>query len=140
MALTRNYTDEELACHGEWEENIAEYGAPCGCGGHLPEFAPELLAILDEIADACQERYGAKPGVNCSYRCNVHNKRVGGEAGINHNAIPCYAVDLDASEIGVDELAEVAEELRADGVGRYYGMCFVHVDTRSGRIGDEYRW
>jgi uncharacterized protein YcbK (DUF882 family) len=30
----------------------------------------------------------------------------------------------------VDELASIAEAAGADGIGRYYGDQFVHVDTR----------
>ena len=140
MALTKNYDDKDLACHGEWEENIEEYGRPCGCGGRLPEIDPILITLIDEIADVCQKRFETIPGINCCYRCDVHNEDVGGKPGINHNAVPCYAVDLDASEIGVEELAAVAEELKADGVGRYFDNNFVHVDVRDGRIDAGYRW
>ena len=138
--LTRNYPDTDMACHGQWQENIYNYGHACGCGGYLPEFTPELLAILDEISDECQKIYNVKPGVDCAYRCDVHNLDVGGKPGINHNAIPTYAVDLSAEGIGVDNLAAIAERLQADGVGRYYDDNFVHVDTRSGRVGGNFRW
>ena len=79
--------------------------------------------------------------VNCGYRCASHNAEVGGVAGSQHNANPCTASDIDAHG-DVEALAQKFEGLNADGVGRYFGDAgdFVHVDVRSGRIGDTFRW
>ena len=140
MGLSRFYSDSDFACNGEKDYNIEAYGYPCGCGGSLAKIDQNLIDIIDEIAEECIKQYGVKPDINCCWRCDVHNKRVGGQPGINHNADPCYAVDFDATIIGVDNLARIAENLRADGVGRYYDDLFVHVDVRSGRIADEFRW
>ena len=94
--------------------------------------------MLDDIREAA----GRPLYLNCAYRCDSHNAEVGGVKDSQHNANPCTAADIDASEIGVEELAQLAGEAGADGVGRYFGNAgtFVHVDVRSGRIGDTYRW
>jgi len=112
----------------------------CKCCGELP--ANGIDENLQELLDDIRERVGQPIILNCCYRCDSHNAEVGGVKGSQHNADPCTAADIDASEIGVEELAQIAESLGADGVGRYFGDAgtFVHVDVRSGRIGDNYRW
>jgi uncharacterized protein YcbK (DUF882 family) len=72
--------------------------------------------------------------VNCGYRCPKHNKEVGGVPNSQH--LYGIAADIDASRWGVDELADLAEQRNADGIGKYYGSNFVHIDTR----GEKARW
>jgi len=108
----------------------------CKCCGELPGMDQNLIDLLNDAGIQDTQ-------INCGYRCDDHNAEVGGVAGSQHNAIPCTAADVDASLFdSVDELAEKFEALGADGVGRYPGDAgnFVHVDTRSGRIGDTFRW
>lgn len=115
------FTTEELACK---------------CCGQVPEqgIDPKLLELLDEI----RETAGVPINVNCAYRCPSHNAEVGGVVNSQH--VDGTAADLDASSIGVEALAQIAEACGADGVGRYFDDEFVHVDVRSGKIGDNYRW
>jgi uncharacterized protein YcbK (DUF882 family) len=40
------------------------------------------------------------------------------------------AADITVDDISIDELADIAKECGADGVGRYYGLQFVHIDVR----------
>ena len=117
------YSKEELACN---------------CCGELPSngIDPKLMDLLDAMCDSV----GYKLTINCCYRCNAHNLEVGGVPNSQHNADPCTAADLDATSIGVDNLAAIAENCGADGIGVYYDSCFVHVDVRDGRIGSQYRW
>ena len=121
------YDEEELACN---------------CCGELPEggIDPNLLALLDEMSEIA----GYKLPINCGYRCPGHNRQVYEELGLpvveNSQHVMGTAADVDASNIGVDKLAEIAENCGADGIGFYYDSCFVHVDVRDGRIGEEYRW
>lgn len=108
----------------------------CKCCEELPEggIDPNLYTLLDAIVD----RVGVKPTINCAYRCPSHNEEVGGVPNSEH--VRGCAADLDASDLGVEFLAQVAEACGADGVGRYPSSSFVHVDVRSGRVGDDYRW
>lgn len=120
---SRFFSEEEFVCH---------------CCGALPPngISQNLIDLLDDMrATVGQPLY-----LNCAYRCDSHNAEVGGVPGSQHNADPCTAADIDATDIGVESLAQMAEACGADGVGRYENSCFVHVDCRSGRIGDSFRW
>lgn len=107
----------------------------CKCCGTLPEDGMDqnLIDILNEAEILAEE-------INCAYRCPSHNAEVGGEPNSQH--LLGTAADVDASEFGVEELALLFEKLGADGIGRYPDDMgnFVHCDTRSGRIGDSWRW
>lgn len=116
--MSKYFSDEEMACK-------------C-CGEVIID--PKLYELLDQI----REYFGVPIYINCAYRCPSHNAEVGGVPNSQH--VTGQAADIDASSIGVDLLAEVAEQFGADGVGRYYDAQFVHVDCRSGKIGDEFRW
>lgn len=105
----------------------------CKCCGTLPEGGmSQLLVDLLNEADIMPEE------INSAYRCPEHNEEVGGTPDSQH--VQGTAADVDATDFGVEELAQMFEDLKADGVGRYPNENFVHVDVRSGRIGDEYRW
>ena len=110
----------------------------CKCCGQLPSNGVDqnLINLLDDMRAAV----GQPLYLNCAYRCDSHNAEVGGVPGSQHNADPCTAADIDATDIGVETLAQIAEACNADGVGRYENSMFVHVDTRSGRVGDNFRW
>jgi len=106
----------------------------CHCCGGLPDGGMDqnLVDVLNEA--------GIRPNeINCAYRCEAHDAKVGGCNGQHPKGT---AADVDASRFGVDELAQRFEELKADGIGKYPGDMgnFVHVDVRSGRVGETYRW
>jgi uncharacterized protein YcbK (DUF882 family) len=95
-----------------------------------------LIDILNEagiIASDIEEPH-------CGYRCPSHDAEVGGVNG-QHPRGTAADVGVDRFD-SVEQLAELFESLNADGVGRYPGEMgeFVHVDVRSGRVGDTYRW
>ena len=99
----------------------------CHCCGELPEngIANELLEVLD----AMREQIGAPLLLSCAYRCPAHNKEVGGVPNSQH-VQGCAADVLLPEGKSVDELATIAENCGADGIGSYYDSGFVHVDTR----------
>ena len=121
MLVGKYYDAEEFACE---------------CCGQYPLISQPLVELIDGVTDT----FGRKLVINSAYRCNAHNEEVGGVVGSQHNANPLTAVDIDASELGVEEIAQAAEANGADGVGRYFSQKFVHMDVRSGRISDGYRW
>ena len=133
--MSRYFTDEEFQCHGEREDNIERFGSPCGCGGSLGPngISQDLKDLLTEI----RETVGRPVHINCAYRCPVHDARVGGIGGAHTQGT---AADIWVDNMPVDELADLATELGADGVGRYYNDEFVHVDVRDGRTGTKYEW
>ena len=126
------FDDVELACKGSSAANVAEYGSPCGCGGSLPSAGihPRLQTLLDAI----REKVGRPIYVTSAYRCERHNRRVGGELNSYH--IQGIAADIHCPGVSMARLAEIAIECGADGVGRYWSQDFTHVDVR----GYEARW
>lgn len=72
--------------------------------------------------------------VNSGYRCNEHNRKVGGSKNSYHPRN--MAVDIYSRKHAPDALAEMAGEIEAfwyGGIGIY--PTFVHVD-----IGPQRRW
>ena len=93
--------------------------------------AQTLVDVLNEAGIRADE-------INCGYRCPKHNAEVGGVPNSQH--VDGTAADVDAGSTGVELLARMFEELKADGVGRYFDDNFVHVDVRDGRTDGGYRW
>ena len=115
---SKYFSDEELACK---------------CCGQLPEGGMDQR--LMDVLDAMREEIGAPLTLSSAYRCPAHNAEVGGVPNSQH-VQGCAADVLLPDGLTVDELAEIAEQCGADGIGKYYDSEFVHVDTR----GEEARW
>ncbi len=116
--MSKFYTDDDFACK---------------CCGELPDNGIDSRLI--EVLDAMSEVHGEKLELSCAYRCPEHNAEVGGVENSQH-VLGTAADVLCPDDITVDELAELAEECGADGIGTYYDDEFVHVDVR----GYEARW
>ena len=125
--------DDQFCCHGDSDDNIAEFGEGCGCGFSLAEggINQDEIDLLNRIQEVCIERYGddAILTFSCAYRCQVHNDRLPGSVPnsehIQGTAADCIPPDC----MTVDQLADIAIECGAGGVGRYYSMGFVHIDS-----------
>ncbi len=90
---------------------------------------PGIDVRLQNVLDAIRERVGGPVYLTSAYRCPAHNAAVGGVPNSYHTQ--GIAADVLVPDgMTVDELAQIAEECGADGIGRYYGQGFVHVDTR----------
>ncbi len=124
--------DDAFKCHGDSEENIAEYGYGCGCGFSLPDggFSQELVDLLNTVQDKCIEQYGegAVLSFSCGYRCQTHNDRLPGSVPNSEHVHGIAADTIVPDCMTVDQLADIATECGAGGVGRYYDMGFVHID------------
>lgn len=70
--------------------------------------------------------------VNSGYRCNEHNKNIGG--AINSIHTKGEAADVDCLEREKEKSHEAAEQSGFDGIGKY--NSFTHVDVRGWRA----RW
>lgn len=132
MALVGKYFDEEeLSCHGDNPDNYQAYGYEEGCGCGFSRLTDDTLIAL---VDAVCEKLGVKFEASCSYRCPVHNQRVGGVVNSQH--VQGIAIDaIVPAGYTVDSFADliqsVMEELGIEGgIGRYYGEGFVHFDVR----------
>ena len=78
--------------------------------------------------DKIRERVERPVYIESGYRCEDHNREVGGVPNSQH--VLGTAADITVDDISIDELADIAKECGADGVGRYYGLQFVHIDVR----------
>lgn len=118
-------------------EHFSDAELSCRCCGCLPENGMDdnLLGLLEDMRAAA----GVPLQLSCAYRCPAHNAEVGGVRNSQH-VIGTAADIIVPDGMTVDELADIAVSLNADGVGRYYGSGFVHVDVRSGRCGAGYAW
>lgn len=103
---------------------IAELQCKCqDC--NLQIIDDKLLYKLDVLREAV-----AKPiYINCAYRCEKHNKEVGGVESSQH--ILGKAADIRCEGISLDELERLCCLVGFTGVGRY--SAFIHVDVREGK-------
>lgn len=98
----------------------------CRCCGSLGD---GIDVRLQNVLDTMREMAGCPLSLSCCYRCPEHNAEVGGVPNSQH--VLGKAADVRVPDgMTVDELANIAEAAGADGIGRYYGDQFVHVDTR----------
>ncbi len=111
--MAKYFTDDEFRCK-------------CGKCEGLPRFG--MHSRLLTVMDAIREKVGQPVIVTSGYRCPAHNAAVGGVPDSYHTQ--GIAADIYCDGVSVDSLAWIADECGADGIGRYYGQGFVHVDVR----------
>ena len=110
--MAKYFSNSEMACHC------------CGC---LPDGG--IDPRLESLLDAMREAVGGPLVLSCAYRCPAHNREVGGVENSFHTQ--GTAADVQCPDgMSVEELAAIAEECGADGIGKYYNRLFVHVDVR----------
>ena len=100
----------------------------CHCCGKLPDDG--IDERLQNVLDAMRERVNEPLTLNCCYRCPKHNAETPGAVPDSQHVLGTAADVNVPDDMTVDELAQVAEECGADGIGYYYNDNFVHVDTR----------
>ena len=70
----------------------------CKCCGQLPPLAREnVKALVSEVLDSVREKLGMPIVVNSGYRCEKHNKDVGGVKNSQH--LKGEAADLTCSDL-----------------------------------------
>ena len=113
--ISQNFKSTEFDCHGEG----------C-CSSTLVD--SKLVDYLQDIRD----HFGKPLNVSSAYRCDKHNKRVGGATGSRHKK--GEAADIYINGIEPKEIAKYAESIGILGIGLYEtdkDGYFVHIDTRS---------
>lgn len=110
-----------------------DYEFACKCNRHNVVDGKNVLDhVIDkrlvDVLDKIRERVGRPVYIESGYRCEDHNREVGGVPNSQH--VLGTAADITVDNISIDELADIAKECGADGVGRYYGLQFVHIDVR----------
>lgn len=112
--LSAHFRVSEFACHGK----------RC-CQKVLVD--ETLVAALQAIRD----HFGVPVTVNSGYRCEAHNRAIGGAAGSRHTM--GMAADISVEGVAPAQVARFAEALGILGIGLYETAAdgyFVHIDTR----------
>ena len=109
MQLSRNFRSEEFACK---------------CCGRC-EMDQRLIDVLQLIRDILN-----KPiYINSGYRCDKHNKEVGGSANSQH--VKGKAADIRIKDMSVKQMYEMVKCFPTiTGIGIYPEQHFIHVDVR----------
>jgi uncharacterized protein YcbK (DUF882 family) len=112
--LSKNFNRSEFACKGK------------DCCNHSAPVHPDLVEALQALRD----RIGKPLSITSGFRCNRHNKAIGGEAHSFHTL--GMAADV-ACQNGISpaQLATLAEGIdlfREGGIGIY--PSWVHLDVR----------
>lgn len=112
--LSKNFNRSEFACKGT------------NCCGHSAAVHPDLVDALQTLRD----RIGKPLSITSGFRCNRHNKAVGGAEQSYHTLGMAADVSCPAG-VSPEELAVIAEEIplfREGGIGVY--ASWVHLDVR----------
>ena len=102
---------------------VSEFACKC-CGENLID-----QRVLD-MAQIIREELGVPVRVNSGYRCEEHNRRVGGVKGSKHTK--GQAADL-ACKLGAGAMFEAVKKLHAEGKLPDLDYCikyktFIHID------------
>ena len=91
----------------------------CRCCGELPPFArANIEALVREVLDPLREAYGKPIYVTSGYRCEKHNKEVGGVNGSQHTkgeACNIHAGPSTSSGLVVEENLKLAKLVVKNG-------------------------
>lgn len=131
--ISKHFKASEFACKCPNSGNTKCQEDPCNCT-EIP-IDPQLVAILESI----REHFGKPVQIYSGYRCNTHNSHVSNAASNSrHRAWDGYsetssegvqaAVDMGISGVTPHEIAQYAERIGVNGIGKY--SDFVHLDTR----------
>lgn len=118
--LSENFKVSEFSCHGN------------GCCSTV-KIDEKLVEYLQKI----REHFDKPITVSSGYRCEKHNKRIGGATASRH--MKGMAADIVVKDVPPAEVAKYAESIGVKGIGLYETNKdghFVHIDTRT----EKYFW
>lgn len=129
------FSDRELECHCD------------RCKGK--DTASRINSLFLHRLNLLRDMWGGPINVSDAYRCEEHNREVGGATNSQHRFGTAADIYVGSPyDFSVEAYAEykkffkfVLDSKLFDGVGYYPNNLFVHVDLRSG--GNEinkYRW
>ena len=113
--LSTNFKSTEFDCHGS------------GCC-KTTKIDEQLVKYLQQI----RNHFGKSLYISSGYRCETHNKSVGGATGSRHSK--GQAADIYMNGVTPAEIAKYAESIGILGIGLYEtdkDGHFVHIDTRT---------
>lgn len=106
--------------------NLKEFECKCCQQVKIAKEVVEKLEVL-------RKKVNKPIIINCGYRCEKHNKEVGGVPNSYHTQ--GLAVDIYVERISIDDLANLCKEVGFKGIGKYYSKNFVHCD-----LGNPRKW
>ena len=113
--ISKNFQYKELDCHGQ------------GCCS-TTIIDEKLVEYVQQIRD----HFGKPVTITSPYRCEVHNRRVGGATKSYH--MRGQAADIVVQGVSSREVAKYAESIGILGIGLYETSkdgYFTHIDTRT---------
>lgn len=113
--ISRNFQYKEFDCHGS------------GCCS-TTIIDEKLVEYVQRIRD----HFGKPVTITSPYRCEVHNRRVGGATKSYH--MQGKAADIVVQGVSSREVAKYAESIGILGIGLYETSAdgyFTHIDTRT---------
>lgn len=115
VQLSTNFKSTEFDCNGK------------GCCNKT--LIDEKLV---EYLQAIRDHFGKPVKISSSYRCEIHNPKVGGVKSSLH--LKGMAADITIEGVSPAEVAKFAESIGVKGIGLYDTSKdghFVHIDTRT---------
>lgn len=115
VKVSQNFASTEFDCHGK------------GCCS-TTKIDSKLVEYLQKIRD----HFGKPVTITSPYRCEVHNRRVGGATKSYH--MQGKAADIVVQGVSSREVAKYAESIGILGIGLYETSAdgyFTHIDTRT---------
>ena len=113
--ISKNFQHKEFDCHGQ------------GCCS-TTIIDEKLVEYVQQIRD----HFGKPVTITSPYRCEVHNRRVGGATKSYH--MRGQAADIVVQGVSSREVAKYAESIGILGIGLYETSkdgYFTHIDTRT---------
>ena len=113
--IAKNFQYKEFDCHGQ------------GCCS-TTIIDEKLVEYVQQIRD----HFNKPVTITSSYRCEIHNKRVGGATKSYH--MKGQAADIVVQGVSSREVAKYAESIGILGIGLYETSkdgYFTHIDTRT---------
>ena len=117
MKLTKNFSKSEFECK-------------CGC--EMPEDILENIKYLAQHLQRLRDKFNAPIKINSAYRCEYHNKAIGGSENSQH--LKGYASDIvvkGKTPLEVYDFIDKLQKLnmlKLGGLGKY--ETFTHFDIR----------
>lgn len=109
-------------------ENFVSTEFDCKCKEYCS--TTEIDSKLIEYLQKIREHFGEAVIINSAYRCEKHNKSIGGASKSKH--LFGQAADIKVSNVSPLKVAQYAESIGIKGIGRYSN--FVHIDTRENKF------
>jgi uncharacterized protein YcbK (DUF882 family) len=101
----------------------------CKCCG-VKRINPHLIAVLELV----RHNFGSSVVVTSSYRCEKHNKAVGGAKRSQHRL--GTAADIQVEGVEPSEVYKFLNEVFPDSYGLGSYNTFTHIDVRANKA----RW